>query len=370
MHQSSTLYVGLDVHKESIAVAYVAAAHHAEVVSLGNIGTRQCDIDKLIRQLQSKSSQLIFVYEAGPCGYWLSRYLTKKGHVCWVIAPSLIPKKPGDRVKTNRRDASKLARLMRSGDLTPVYVPKVEDEAIRDLCRARAEAIRDRKAAKFRLKAFLLRHDIRYAGRATWGPAHLRWLSEVVCPTPAQQIVFQEYIRAVNEHTERLARLEQELTDQVQTWRLAPVVAALQALRGVQFTVAVTTVAELGDLTRFDNPRQLMNYLGLTPSEYSTGERRRQGGITKTGNTHARRALIEGAWAYRYPAKISRHLQLRLEKVPKAIQDMSWKAQVRLCKRYRQLSARGKNPNQVVVAIARELSAFMWAIAQEVPLTP
>jgi transposase len=370
MHQSSTLYVGLDVHKESIAVAYVAKAHHAEVVSLGNIGTRQCDIDTLIRQLQSKSSHLIFVYEAGPCGYWLYRYLTKKGHVCWVIAPSLIPKKPGDRVKTNRRDAIKLARLMRSGDLTPVYVPKVEDEAIRDLCRAREDAIRDRKAAKFRLKAFLLRHDIRYTGRATWGPAHLRWLSEVVCPTPAQQIVFQEYIRAVNEHTERLERLEQELTDQVETWRLAPVVEALQALRGVQFTVAVTTVAELGDLTRFDNPRQLMNYLGLTPSEYSTGERRRQGGITKTGNTHARRALIAGAWASRYPATISRHLQLRLEKVPKPIQDMSWKAQVRLCKRYRQLSARGKNPNQVVVAIARELSAFMWAIAQEVPLTP
>ena len=370
MSHSSTLYVGLDVHKESIAVAYVAKAYHAEVVSLGTIGTRQCDIDKLIRQLQSKSSHLIFVYEAGPCGYWLYRYLTKKGHVCWVIAPSLIPKKPGDRVKTNRRDAIKLARLMRSGDLPPVYVPKVEDAAIRDLCRAREDAIRDLKAAKFRLKAFLLRHDIRYTGRATWSPAHLRWLSEVVCPTPAQQIVFQEYIRAVNEHTERLERLDQELTDQVETWRLAPVVEALQALRGVQFTVAVTTVAELGDLTRFDNPRQLMNYLGLTPSEYSTGERRRQGGITKTGNTHARRALIEGAWAYRYPAKISRHLQLRLEKVPQPIQDISWKAQVRLCKRYRQLSTRGKNPNQVVVAIARELSAFMWAIAQGVPLTP
>jgi transposase len=370
MHQSSTLYIGLDVHKESIAVAYVAKEHHAEVVSLGTIGTRQCDIDQLIRKMQSKSKHLIFVYEAGPCGYWLYRYLTKKGHVCWVVAPSLIPKKPGDRVKTNRRDAIKLARLMRSGDLTPVYVPTVDDEAIRDLCRAREDAIRDLKTAKFRLKAFLLRHDIRYTGRATWGPAHLRWLSEVVCPTPAQQIVFQEYIRAVTEHTERLARLEQELTDQVQTWRLAPVVEALQALRGVQFTVAVTTVAELGDLTRFANPRQLMNYLGLTPSEYSTGERRRQGGITKTGNSHARRALVEGAWAYRYPAKISRHLQLRLEKVSKPIQDISWKAQIRLCKRYRQLSARGKNANQVVVAIARELSAFMWAIAQEVSLTP
>jgi transposase len=216
----------------------------------------------------------------------------------------------------------------------------------------------------------LLRHDIRYRGQANWGPAHLRWLSEVVCPTPAQQIVFQEYVRAVSEHTERLQRLEEELKDQVQSWRLQPVVDALQALRGVQFTVAVTTVAELGDLTRFDNPRQLMKYLGLIPAEYSSGERRRQGAITKAGNTHARRALVEGAWAYRYPAKVGRHLQLRLETQPKAIQDISWKAQVRLCKRYRKLLARGKHANQVVVAIARELVGFMWAIAKQVPVTP
>jgi transposase len=359
----------MDVHKDSIAVAYVAEDHPPDVIFLGTIGTRQCDIDQLIRKLQSKSPHLVFVYEAGPCGYWLYRYLTKKGHNCWVVAPSLIPKKAGDRVKTDRRDAVQLARLMRSGDLTPVYVPQVEDEAIRDLSRAREDTIQDLKAAKFRLKAFLLRHDIRYTGRATWGPAHLRWLSEVVCATPAQQIVFQEYVRAVNEHTERLHRLEHALHEQVQTWRLQPVIEALQALRGVQFTVAVTIVAELGDLTRFDNPRQLMSYLGLTPSEYSSGERRRQGSITKTGNTHARRALIEGAWAYRYPAKVSRHLQLRLEQLPKPLQDISWKAQVRLCQRYRRLMARGKHANQVVVAIARELIAFMWAIAQEVPLT-
>src|ERR671919_777513 len=370
MKHSSTLYIGLDVHKESIAVAYATEKRNSEVIFLGTIGTRQCDIDKLIRKLHSKSAQLIFVYEAGPCGYWLYRYLAKKGLVCWVVAPSLIPKKAGDRVKTDRRDAMQLARLMRSGDLTPVYVPKVEDEAIRDLCRAREDAIRDLKAAKFRLKAFLLRHDIRYTGRATWNPAHLRWLSEVVCPTPAQHIVFQEDVRAVHEHTERLQRLEQELQEQVKAWRLHPVVEALQALRGVQFIVAVTTVGELGDLTRFDNPRELMKFLGLIPSEYSTGERRRQGSITKTGNTHARRALVEGAWAYRYPAKVSRHLQLRLENQPKVIQDISWKAQVRLCKRYRRLVARGKHANQVVVAIARELVGFMWAIAKQVPVTP
>jgi transposase len=364
MPQSRTLYVGLDVHKESIAVAYVAKAHDADVIFLGTIGTRQADIDQLVRTLQAKAKHLVFVYEAGPCGYWLYRYLTNKGHRCWVVAPSLIPKKAGDRVKTDRRDAVQLARLMRSGDLTPVYVPKVEDEAMRDLTRARDEALRDLKAAKFRLKACLLRYDIRYTGSATWGPAHLRWLSEVVCPTPAQHIVLQAYVRAVNDHTERLGRLDRELQDQVQSWRLYPVVEALQALRGVQFTVAVTTVAELGDLTRFDNPRQLMKCLGLIPSAYSSGERRRQGTMTKAGNTHARRAFVEGAWSYRSPAKVSRHIPLRLEQQPKAIQDISWKAQVRLCKRFRRLIARGKNANQVVVAMARELVGFMWAIAK------
>ena len=366
MRHPSTLFVGLDVHKETIAGAYVSEDREAEVIFLGTIGTRQCDIDKLIRQLHAKGKKLHFVYEAGPCGYWLYRYLSKKNLKCWVVAPSQIPKKAGDRIKTDRRDAVQLARLLRSGDLTPVYVPAVDDEAIRDLVRAREDALKDIKAAKARLKAFLLRQDIRYGGRATWGPAHLRWLAEVVCPTTAQQIVFQEYVRAVSEHAERLQRLEAELQTQVQTWRWVPVVEAIQALRGVQFTVAVTLIAELGDLSRFDNPRQLMSYLGLIPSEHTTGERRRQGGITKTGNSHARRALIEGAWAYRYPAKVSRHLQLRLEKLPTVIQDISWKAQVRLCKRYRRLMARGKNANQVVVAIARELAAFVWAIAREV----
>jgi transposase len=281
-----------------------------------------------------------------------------------------MPTKAGDRVKTTRRDAVQLARLARSGDLTAVYVPTVEDEAIRDLTRARADALSDLKDATFRLKAFWLRHDIRYTGRATWNSAHLRWLSEVVCPTPAQHIVFQEYVRAVTEHTARLQRLEQERQEQVKAWRLHPVVEALQALRGVQFTVAVTTVAALGDLTRVDTPRELMKFLGRIPSEYATGERRRQGAMTKAGNTHARRALVAGAWAYRSPATVSRHLQLRREKQPKAIQDIRWKAQVRLCKRYRKLIARGKHANQVVVAIARELMGFMWAIANEIPVTP
>jgi len=370
MSQSRTLYSGMDVHTDSMAVADVAHDHGAAVTYLGTIGTRQCDIDHLTRTRQSKATQLVLVYDAGPCGSWLYRYLTKKGHRCGVVAPSLIPNKAGDRVNTDRRDAGQLARLMRSGDLTPVDVPAVEDEAIRDLSRARDEAICDLKTATCRLTAFLLRHDSRYTGRATWSPAHLRWLAEVVCATPAPQIVFQEDVRAVHEHTARRQRLDQALQEQVTSWRLQPVVEALEGLRGVQFTVAVTMVAELGALTRFDNPRQVMTYLGLIPSEYSSGERRRQGSITKAGNTHARHALVEGAWAHRYPAKVSRHLQRRLEKPPQVIQDISWKAQVRLCQRYRRFIARGKHANQVVVAIARELAGFMWAMAQQVSVTP
>jgi transposase len=339
-------------------------------MALGSIGTRQGDIDKRIRKRQSKGKKLHLVYEAGPCGDWLYPYWTKTNLTCWVVAPSQIPKKAGDRGKTDRRDAMQLARLLRSGDLTPIYGPGVEAEAIRDLVRACEDVLKDGKAATVRLKAFLLRPDLRYEGRATWGPAHLRWLAKVVCPTPAQQIGFQEYVRAVSEHTERLQRLEAERQTLVQSWRWLPVGEALQALRGVQFLAAVTLIAELGDLRRFANPRQLMSDLGLTPSEHPTGEHRRHGSITKTGNSHARRALIEGAWAYRDPAKVSRHLQLRLEKVPQVMQDISWQAPVRLCKRYRRLIARGKNANQVVVASAREMAAFVWASAREVVVAP
>ena len=366
---SKTLYVGLDVHKDSTAVAYAPEERGADVVSLGGIGTRQCDIDKLIRRLQAKAATLVFAYEAGPCGYWLYRYLTRKRCTCLVVAPSLIPRKAGDRVKTDRRDAITLARLLRSGDLSAIYVPGVEDEALRDLSRSRDAATQDLKRNKRRLKSFLLRQDIRYEGRANWNAAHRRWLARVVCPTPPQPIVFQESVRPVTEQQERLQRVEHELHEAVQGWRLYPVVQALQALRGVELTGAVILLTELGDITRFDSPRQLTSYLGLTPSEYSSGERRRQGGITKAGNSHARRALVEGAWAYRYPAKVSRHLQLRLEKLPANIQTISWKAQVRLCRRYRQLTARGKHANQVAVAIAREMAAFAWAIARLVPIT-
>jgi transposase len=369
MKKSTTIfYVGLDVHKDSIAVAYTSQARDAEVVYLGQIGTRQRDVDNLIRKLLSRCQNLVFAYEAGPCGYWLHRYLTKKGQECHVVAPSLIPRKPGDRVKTDRRDAVEIARLMRSGDLTSVYVPVVEDEAIRDLTRAREDAMKDLKSSKQRLKAFLLRHDIRYEGRADWKKKHLQWLSRVKCPTPAQQIVFQEYVRAAAVVVERIDRIEAELRDQVEGWRLYPIVQAIQAMRGVSFIVAATVIAELGDITRFNNPKQMMSYLGLTPSEYTSGNRRRLGGITKAGNAHARRVLVEGAWSYRHPARVSVYLQKRINAAPKVAQDIAWKAQVRLCKRYRRLVARGMHTNKATVAIAREMAAYIWDIGRHVPI--
>jgi transposase len=248
-------------------------------------------------------------------------------------------------------------------------VPTVEDEAIRDLCRARDAARLTLKNAKLRLQAFLLRLGRHYVGRADWTDAHRRYLAKVVCPTAAQQIVFQESVRAVDEQIDRLHRLEAEFLERGPAWRLYPVVRALQALRGVQWLVAITVVAELGDLTRFDSPRQLAAFVGLMPSEYSSGPSRRQGGITKAGNGRARRALIEGAWAYRHPAKVSEHLQRRIDGLPKPIPDLGWKAHVRLCKRFRRLTARGKHPNVAVTAIARELIAFRWAIAKEVAVT-
>jgi transposase len=356
MSDSSPRSVGLDVHKESIAVASARAARDAEGVFWGRLGTRQRDIDQLIRPLTSQATQLVCGDEAGPCGYWRSRDLSRTPLHGGVVAPSLVPTQVGARVKTARRDATQLARLLRSGDLTPVYVPTVADEAIRD-----------RQAAKHRVQACLLRQDIRSEGRATWGPAPRRWRAAVGCPTPAQQIVCPEDVRAVAAHDARLQRRETALREQVQGWRLAPVVQARQAMRGVQCPGAVTRLADLGDLTRFETPRPLMSDLGLTPREDSRGDRRRQGPLTTAGHTCARRALIAGAWAYRYPATVSRHRHWRLEQGPKPIQHIRWKAQGRLGQRCRSLTARGQHANQGVVAMARDMAAFLWAIAREGP---
>jgi transposase len=346
MPQSRTLAVGLDVHQDASAVAYAAQAHGAEGIPRGTLGTRQVDSDPLPRTLHSQAKPLVLVDDASPCGSWRSRDLRHTGYDGGGVAPSRSPTQAGERVHTNRRDAINLARLMRAGALTPLSGPTGEDEALRDRGRAREEAIGALKAATLRRTACLRRPDSRSTGRATWGPAHRRWRRAGVWPPPAQQLVFQDYVRAVHEHPERRERRAHERTAQVQTGRLAPVLDALQAWRGVQFTGAVTTVADRGDLTRLTNPRQVRPSLGFTPAASSTGERRRQGGRTKTGHTQARRALIEGAGADRSPAHVSRPLPLRLEKGPKPVPDRRGTAQVRLCTRDRQLSARGTPPPQ------------------------
>ena len=372
MNKHNILFIGLDTHKVFTEVAYIEDQRGAKPVHHGRITSTKASIKKLVRQFESKypKATLHFVYEAGPCGYWMYRLITSLGHCCYVVAPSLIPKKPGDKIKTDKRDALRLAKLLKTEDLTPIYVPEPEDESIRDLSRARETAMEDLNDARFQLKAMLLRNNINYKGTANWSKKHLRWLSELVLPHPAQQIVLQEYLQTVNERIARLERLVNELQHQVHRWRYYPVVKALQAMRGVRLIVAAGTIAELGDLTRFDHPRKLMSFLGLVPSEHSSGGKRHLGAITKCGNSRARRLLIEGAHSYRYTANISEELQKRQEGLPKDIIDIAWKAQLRLCRRYQRLMQRGKHYNLVIAAIAREIIAYIWAIAKEVVLTP
>lgn len=360
--------VGLDTHKDSMEIVTADTAGTQEVRHFGKIGGDMASLDKAVRKLQSTGADLRFVYEAGPCGYEIYRHLTQKGLPCAVVAPSMIPKKSGSRIKTDRRDAEALARLYRAGELTPIYVPREDDEAMRDLSRAREDASKAQRTARQRLGAMLLRHGYRYPGRKAWAPAHMRWLSDIAMPHPAQQIALQEYIHAVAECTTRVDRLTEQMLTLLPGWRMAPVALALQALRGVAPIVAITTVAEIGDLNRFESPRQLMAYLGLVPSEYSSGSSISRGSITKTGNGHVRRVLIEAAHTYCHPARVSRILLKRQEGLPKHICDIAWKAQVRLCGRYRKLMAKGKMRTKVVTAIARELSGFIWAIAREVPV--
>lgn len=367
-----SIFVGLDVHKDTIDIALVEGDRKSAVRFYGTIGGDLADLEKAIRKVKKAHplATFHFVYEAGPCGYGIYRYLTKAGFECMVVAPSMIPKRSGNRIKTDRRDAIMLASLHRAGELTPVYVPREEDEAMRDLVRSRQDAVKAERVAKQQLKGFLLRHGIKFAGPGNWKPTYMKWLAGLKMPNSTQQIVLQDYINAVKDGTERIIRFNTLIREVLPSWELTPVVNALQAMRGVALMVAVTVVAELGDLKRFDKPRQLMCYLGLVPSEHSSGGTRRTGSITKAGNGHVRKALVEAAHTYRLPARISKILLERQEGLPKVIRDIAWKAQVRLCGRFRKMVAKGKKNQTVVCAIARELCAFMWAIAREVkPVT-
>ncbi|MEZ8373406.1 IS110 family transposase [Vibrio cyclitrophicus] len=369
MNNDSIIFIGLDTHKSFIQVAVLQEQRGATPEHLGRIKSNKSALIKLTQQLQSKypKSTLHFVYEAGPCGYWTYRLLTSLGHCCCcVVAPSLIPKKSGDRVKTDKRDAAKLAKLFKAEELTPIYVPESEDEAIRDLSRARETAMKDLKDAKLQLKGFLLRNNVQATVNDNWSKKHLRWLTDLILPHHSQQIVLQEMIITISERMQRLQRLDNELLHQVKNWRYYPVVKAIQAMRGVRLLVALGTIAELGDLRRFDHPRKLMAYVGLVPTESSSGGKTKRGSLTKCGNSRARRLLIEGAHTYKHKANISVELQLRQEGLPKEIVDIAWHAQQRLCRRYQRLLQKGKHRNVVVAAIAREMIAYIWAIAREV----
>jgi transposase len=355
----------MDVHKDSIDVATGDDAA-GEVRHYGAIGGDMQAVSRLARKLESMGKALVFVYEAGPCGFGIYRLLKAKGHECWVVSPGMTPRSNADRVKTDRRDCLKLARLARAGELTPIHVPDEADEAMRDLVRAREDAVIVQRQARQRLGALLLRNDIRYNGKTLWSPAHRRFIAEIRLPHAAQHIAVEEYAQAVDEAGKRIERLESAIGEELTRWRWRPVVQALQAFRGIRSIHAVRLVAELGDLTRFASPRHLMGFLGLVPSEDSTGNRRRQGAITKTGNSSARRALVEAAWAYRYGARVSVGIARRQSDLPKPVTDLAWKAQLRLCSRYRRLSARGLNRNKIIVAVARELSGFVWALGQQV----
>jgi transposase len=362
------MYIGLDVHKPFIDIAIAEEGRAGEVRHFGKITSDLAALDKLVRKLSAKGTSLHFVYEAGPCGYTIYRHLTQKKLFCAVIAPSKTPRKSGERVKTDRRDAISLARLERAGELTHVHVPRPEDEAMRDLVRARTDAVHAHTQARQQLAAFLLRLGIRYNSKTDWSQKHQRFIADIALPSPAQQIAFQEYVEAISETAARVERITSQIMTLLPDWRLNPLVEALQALRGVSLITAVICVAEIGDFSRFAHPRELMSYLGLVPSEHTSSGKRRVGSITKAGNAHVRWALVESAWAYHFPARVSRDLVRRQQRLPKKIREISWKAQLRLCAKYRKLCARGKLKQQVVTAIARELAAFIWAIAGEVKL--
>jgi transposase len=366
MAEYSGTFVAFDVAKAKHAVAVAEAGRSGEVRFLGEVENTPARIERLIKKLAARYGKLQVCFEAGPTGYGLYRQILELGHDCLVVAPALIPKRAGDRVKTNRRDAVALARLHRAGELTGVWVPDVVHEAIRDLVRAREAAMEDLRRKRQQLLSFLLRHGRIYSGGGHWTLAHRRWLARQAFEHPAQQIVFQDGVDAIEDAAQRLRRLEEQVAAIVPTWSLAPVVQAYQAMRGASFLVAVTFAAEIGDVRRFETPRQLMSFLGLVPGERSTGDTVRRHGLTLAGNRRARRALIEAAWTYRYPARVSETLRSRLEGVSKPVRDIAWKGQVRLCARYRRLSAAGKKLPIVAAAIAREMAAFLWAIGREV----
>jgi transposase len=367
---TGALYIGLDVHKEQTVIAILDDQRDAEPRHYGSIATAQHALERAMRRIAKQQGRrladLHVCYEASGCGFWIARRLLQMGVRCEVIAPSLIPTRSGDRVKTDKRDAAKLARSLRANDLVAVHVPDPLDEAIRDLCRARTDAVDDLRRAKTRLLALLRRLGYRYDGRTHWTQAHRNYLRGLKLPDAAHNRVLEDNIATIDFHEQRIARLEDEMLQLLGDWQREPLVRALMAFKGFKLVAAMVTVSEIGTFSRFEHPKKLMAFLGLVPCENSSGTSRKQGGISKCGNPHARWLLVEQATHYRVPPKVSAQLSERQRNTPRWIRELSWKTQTRLSHRFSVLRRRGLHHNKIKAAIARELAAFVWELGTRI----
>ncbi len=361
------VYIGIDAHKDSNTIALAFAGKEPpELYGKASADLRVFEgaIRRIMKKYDLSKEDVALCYEAGPTGFVLARRLLKLGFECIVIAPSKIPQQSGDRVKTDRRDARNLARLFRAGELSGIHIPSVEDEVIRDVCRGRTDAVDERSRTKKQLLSFMLRNGYRYKGTSHWTEAHMRYLRELVLADPAQKIILEEYLQRIDFAVQQIERIDGQMEKLLQNWSRKPMVDALMGFRGFKQTAAMVIVSEIGDFKRFKHPKQLMAYLGLVPSEDSSGGRRRQGSITKCGNGHARWMLVESAEHYRKPPKIGKALSKRQEGLSREVRAISWHAQNRLNKRSFKLEMRRLHPNKIRVAIARELSSYIWDRAQ------
>ena len=369
---NKTYYIGLDVHKETIAIAYALEGSRKDATYHGTCGgtnlAAERALRKLAEKLEVKLQDLKICYEAGPTGFVLARRLLQLKVDCVVMSPSKTERKPNERIKTDKRDAKKIAKLFRNGDITEVRIPPALDEAVRNLCRARTDASDDLARAKQRLNSFLLRNGYRYDQKTKWTDAHMRYLRHLTLPDPTQALVLEGYIQTIDACVERVQAFEEKMIQVLTDWEWRPVLGALIACKGFKEVAAMTIISELDDLRRFKSPRPLMAFLGLVPGEESSGGKRRQGSITKCGNGHARWMLCESAQAYRREPKISALLSKRQHGQPQEVKALSWRMQKRLSKRYRHLRARGIRDSKCVVAIARELCAFIWELQNKLNL--
>jgi transposase len=360
------LNIGIDAHKVSNVIGLAFNDMGSPILHGSVSADLNCTVDtirKILKKYEMEKQDVIICYEAGPTGFVLARRLITLGFECIVVAPSLIPTKSGDKKKTDRRDARKLAGYLRSNDLTAVHIPDVEDEVIRDVCRGRTDAVQELVRVKKQLLSFLLRNGYRYKGTSNWTEAHMRYLRELVMAHPAQKLILEEYIQRIDSTVEQIKRIEDQMRLLLKVWQRKPLVEALMGFRGFKLVAAMVIVSEIGYFSRFKHPKQLMAYLGLVPSEESSGDKRKTGSITKCGNGHARWMLVESATHYRRLPKISKALTTRQEGLSREVKKISWHAQNRLSKRWYQLGLRGLHPSKIKTAIARELSSYIWDIA-------